>query len=69
MSDMMAEINQIKVARQRTEDQAREAGRRVEKKIRLKIRRQYCGCGEIAIVKSDSETSCCKHICITCLRP
>ncbi len=69
MSDMMVEIKEIKVARQRTEEQAREAGRRVEKKTRLKIRRQCCGCGEMAVVKSDGETNCCKHICVTCLRP
>ena len=66
MSDVRAEIEEIAEARLKVERQKRKDGKRVEKQARLKIRRQCCGCGEMAGVKSDGKTGCCKHICATC---
>lgn len=67
MSDIMAEIKDISKARLKVEKRAREDGRRVEKRPRLKIRRRCCPCGEMAVVKPDGETICCKHLCLSCL--
>jgi len=66
MSEMMAEIKENSKARLKAEKQAIEDGRRVEKKPRVIIRRQCCGCGEMSGLTSDGETRCCKHICATC---
>ena len=66
ISDIKAEIERICEERRNAEKQAKEEGRRVEKRTRQKIRRPCCSCGEMTVVKSDGETRCCKHICATC---
>ena len=55
MSDMMAKIKEILKVKLEAEKQAREDGRRVEKKSRLKMRLQCCSCWEMAGVKSDGK--------------
>ncbi len=67
MSGVMAEIMEIKATKQRTEERAREDGRRIEKRTRLKVRRRCCECGEVVVIKSSGETSCCKHRCVFCV--
>ena len=68
MSHIMAEIKQIAGARRRTEEYARENGRRVEKKPRMILLVRCCACKGKAGVKYDGTCSNCEHsrcpICI-----
>ena len=61
ISDIMAKIKKIAEARRRTEEYAREDGRRVEKKPRMIMRVRYCACEEMARVKYDGTCSYCEH--------
>ena len=68
MSALIAEIEQIAEARRRTEEYARENGRRVEKKPRMILRARCCACKEKAGVKYDGTCSYCEHTrCPTCI--
>ena len=59
MSDMIAEIKNIKEARGRTETNARENGKRVKKRPRMIRRVRCCACEKKAGVKYNG--TCCSY--------
>lgn len=67
MYHAMTKVKEVIKARRRAEEQAKEDGRRVERKPRMKVRRLCCACGEKEVVRSDGTYACGHMRCAECL--
>ena len=59
-------VNKILNQEPKTETQATEDMKRIEKKAGMKILRQCCSCKDEVVIKSNGTTLCCDHICLDC---